>query len=419
MPPTFPPGQDSLPGGTLPPPQTLLSRDFLLLFCITMFCNSFIAVFYCFEQWLEVLSISPDWRGVLLSSMFAMVLVFRPLASFFLLRRSKLVAMYLAVIVSSCVMLAYDHASGPCAIGLILVLRMVQGIALAVFSSCTTSLLVGCIPRGQSARGFAIFSLTLLLPYSVIPAVAEQILPVLGGEPHLFAVTSLLGIPSLLMLIPLAPRLRRPELTPPNGGGISDKSLLWSVSHSGLFFIYLGCMTFSSMTILAIFFMKGLCTVTGGNPAWFFSLYTLTIILVRLAGSHRLDSLPRYPVTLACCAALSSVMLGFAWGPLWAFVPLTLVYGLGLGLLYPLLAAFVYDRSTPDTRSINSNVMMSTFDASGMLAPLVGGLIVNAGFGYRGVFVATALAVALCGCFVLLDRLRSHARQKANRLADG
>ena len=59
------------------PPQTLLSRDFVLLFCMTMFCNSFVAVFYCFEQWLEALSVSPNWRGILLSSMFVMVLIFR------------------------------------------------------------------------------------------------------------------------------------------------------------------------------------------------------------------------------------------------------------------------------------------------------------------------------------------------------
>ena len=46
------------------PPPKLLSRDFILLFCMAMFSNSYIAVFYCFEQWLESLSISPNWRGV-------------------------------------------------------------------------------------------------------------------------------------------------------------------------------------------------------------------------------------------------------------------------------------------------------------------------------------------------------------------
>lgn len=56
-------------------------------------------------------------------------------------------------------------------------------------------------------------------------------------------------------------------------------------------------------------------------------------------------------------------------GPPLAFLPLTILYGIGLGLLYPLLAATIYDRSTDATRSINSNVMMLTFDASGCMAP--------------------------------------------------
>ena len=373
---------------------------------MTMFCNSFVAVFYCFEQWLEALSVSPNWRGVLLASMFAMVLLFRQVASVLLLRRGKLVPMALSIMVSSGVMLAYPHVGGAHVIGMVLLLRVVQGIALAVFSCCTVSVLVSCIPAGQSARGFAIFSLTLLLPYSIIPALGEQILPLLGGEPRLFAITSLLGVPSLLMLIPLAPRLRKPELAHVSEGGVSGKALWQAVSHSGLFFVYMSCMTFSIMTVLAIFFMKGLCTLTGAHPAWFFTTYTLTIILVRLVGSHRLDSLPRHRITLLCSALLVCCMLGLAWGPRWAFIPFTFFYGLGLGLLYPLLAATVYDRSTATTRSINSNVMMATFDASGMLAPIIGGLVIHEGFGYRGVFAATAISVGLCGLSMLADKVR-------------
>ncbi|NCB21410.1 MAG: MFS transporter [Deltaproteobacteria bacterium] len=399
------------------PPQTLLSRDFVLLFCMTMFCNSFVAVFYCFEQWLEALSVSPNWRGILLSSMFVMVLIFRQVASVVLLRRGKLLPMAASILVSGGVMLAYPYVGGAHTIGLVLLLRVVQGISLAVFSCCTVSVLVSCIPAGQSARGFAIFSLTLLLPYSIIPAVGEQILPLLGGETHLFAVTALLTIPSLLMLIPLAPRLHTPEMAQEAEGGMSGRELWHAVSHSGLFFVYMSCLTFSIMTVLAIFFMKGLCSVTGAHPAWFFTTYTLTIILVRLVGSNRLDTLPRHKITILCSALLAFCMLGLAWGPLWAFIPLTLLYGLGLGLLYPLLAAMVYDRSTPITRSINSNVMMATFDSSGMFAPIIGGLVMYEGFGYRGVFVATAVSIALCGLSMLADRLRlAHWKRQGRQL---
>ncbi|MBO4301241.1 MAG: MFS transporter [Desulfovibrio sp.] len=388
-------------------PHSLLSRDFLLLFCITMFCNSFVAVFYCFEQWLEGMAVSPGWRGILLSAMFATVLIIRPMASVFLLRRSKLAALTLSIIACCAIMLAYPFVAGTHLVGLVLLLRLAQGTALAVFSCCTVAVLVDCIPKGQSARGFALFSLTLLLPYSVIPAVAEHILPLLGGETRLFAATALLGVPSLIMLIPLAPRLRNPELAPVEQGGATGRELWNQMRHSGLFFVYLACFTFSVMTVQAIFFMKGLCSLTGAHPAWFFTIYTLTIIAVRLTGSHKLDKLPRYRTTLLCSALLVGCMLGLAWGPLWAFVPLTLLYGFGLGLLYPLLAAMVYDRSTADTRSLNSNIMMAAFDASGMLAPLIGGLIIHAGFGYRGVFTGTAVSIGICGCSLLADRLRS------------
>jgi len=269
------------------------------------------------------------------------------------------------------------------------------------------AVLVSCIPKGQSARGFAIFSLTTLLPYSIIPAVGEQILPLLGGEPRLFALMAVLAIPALCMLVPLAPKLRKPEISADTARNqMTPRAILYSMTHSGLGCIYLACLSFSIMTALAIYFMKGLCVTTGATPAMFFMGYTTTIILVRLFGGHVLDTLPRYRIVPLCAVALAISMTGLAWGPLWAFLPLTILYGIGLGLLYPLLAATIYDRSTDATRSINSNVMMLTFDASGMLGPLLGGAVIHAGFGYRGVFMAAAFMVLCSGGFMVLDRLR-------------
>lgn len=386
-------------------PQKLFSRDFLLLFFMAMCSNSYIAVYYCFEQWMQGLGIAPQWRGVLLSSLFAMVLVFRPLTSVLILRRSKLGAMVISLLVTSLVMLAYPYVQPASAVETILALRIIQGIALAVYSCCTVAVLVDCIPPGQSARGFALFSLTMLLPYSIIPALSESLIPLLGGEARLFAATALLGIPSFAMIALLARRLRTPEV-PAQGGGLSRKALWQAISHSRLAFVNLACLAFSITTVIAIFFMKGLCGVTGAHPAWFFSTYTTTIILVRLFGSHHLDTLPRYRVTTLCAAVLALCMLGLAWGPLWSFIPLACVYGLSLGLLYPLLAAAVYDRSTPETRSVNSNIMMATFDASGMLAPILGGLVMQAGCGYQGVFTAGAVSVTCCGLCMIIDRAR-------------
>lgn len=398
--------QESSPAADAAPQQKLLTRDFILLFCLAMCCNSYLAVFYCLEQWLEGLAVSPNWRGILLSSMGAMVLLFRPVASIVFLGRNKLPPMLCSIALSSCIMLAYPLTPAAHVVGVVWLLRIVQGISLAVYSCCVVAVMVGCIPVGQSARGFAIFSLTTLLPYSVIPAAGERLLPLVGGESHLFALTAILGIPALCMLLPLAPRLRHAEVMGAGNSRISPRRLIHAASHSGLAFIYLGCLTFSIMVSLAIFFVKGLGTETGSRPEWFFLTYTITMILIRLCGGRLLDTLPRYRVVPLCALTLACCVLGMAWAPTALFIPCAFFYGIGLGLLYPLLAATVYDRSTPETRPINSNVMMLTFDASSMIGPLLGGAVVHAGWGYRGVFTTAAIMVLVCGSSMVLDRLR-------------
>ena len=408
-----PSGRHPMPGGES---QSIFSRDFILLFCMSLCNNSYIAVYYCFEQWLEGVGVAAGWRGILLSCMFVMVLLCRPLASFTLLKRSKLVPLGCAIILSSSIMLAYPFlAGGPHFVGIVAGMRALQGVALSVYSTCVTAVLVSCIPKGQSARGFALFSLTLLLPYSIIPALGEHLLPLVGGEPYLFAWTSLLGIPALCMLIPLAPRLRIPELPAAGSGSMNGKAVLHAVTHSGLSCIYLACLTFSIMTWLAILFMKGLCTLTGAQAQNFFMTYTVTMILIRLFGSHMFDTLPRYRVVPLCALGLAVSMAGMAWLPSWAFIPLCALYGVCLGVLYPLLASTIYDRSTDATRSINSSVMMLTFDASGMLGPLVGGAVIQLGLDYRGVFMTAALIVSMSGGFMLLDRLRLALEERRQR----
>lgn len=394
-------------------PAKLLSKDFILLFLMAMCSNSFIAVYYCFEQWMEGLGIEPQFRGILLSALFAMILLFRPLASIIMLKHGKLWAMLISLSICTAVMLVYPHVPRTHAVEVILTLRLVQGAALAVYSACTIGVLVECIPPGQSARGFALFSLTMLLPYSIIPALSEKLLPLVGGEAQLFASMAWLGLPSFIMIGLLAKRLKKPQAKVEGNPGITREQLKHAVLHSGLGCVYMACLCFSMTTVMAIFFMKGLCGITGDNPAMFFTVYSVTIILVRVFGSHLMDTLPRYRVSIICACILSFTMLGFAWAQQWTFLPLACVYGLSLGLLYPLLAAAVYDRSEPDTRSINSNVMMATFDASGMLGPILGGSVIASGFDYRGVFCAGAITAFLCGMFMLWDRFRTRKKTEA------
>lgn len=383
-------------------PQTLWTCEFIILFVLAMCANSYIAVFYSFEHWLTTMGVSPNWRGGLLSAMFFMVMVGRPIASIWVTRHSALPVMAVAIIANSSAMFAYSYLATPYAI---LLLRMGQGLALAAFSSSVVSVLVGCFPKGQSARGFALFSLTMLLPYAIVPLLSERLLALVGGEGNLYAWAGFMGLPALCMVWPLARAIAKHEVTH-TASTLTVAALARSLRHSGLGWVYLACIFFGSMTILVVCFVKGLAQTIGVNPSLFFTAYSSLVILTRLFSGNHLDTLPRIPVIHTCALCLAMSLVGFALGPAWAFIPLACLYGLGLGLLYPLLAAIIYDGSSPETRSINSNMMMLTFDFSAAAGPLMGGFVISAGFGYSGVFLLATCVICLSSLAMLCYSLK-------------
>lgn len=388
----------------------------MLVFALCTFSNCYVAVYYGFEQWLESVSVAPVWRGILLSALFCVVMLNRPAASIVLIKASKTLPMLAAVLVTNLVLCAYQFMPADSAwfVWILLTLRLIQGFFLAIFSACSTSLIVRLIPPGQSARGFALFSLTFLLPFAVMPTLGEYLLPIVGSEPELYAWTTILGIPCLIIVLILRKRLAEPDA---GSGGSQDlatyrKKLLHGVAHSGLGLIFASIVTFGLCTSTGLYFIKGLCRQTGADPALFFLFYTVTIMLVRLLISHRMDQFPRYKVVPLAGCTMCLALLTITWGPMWAYIPATILYGASISMIYPLQASLIYDRSTQETRTINSNIMLTMFDAAAMTAPLLGGTILSAGFDYHAVIMMGAFSTALSGVFYASDGLRQHMLKK-------
>ena len=398
------------------PEQDLVSRDFLLLFILATFSGCYISIYYCFEQWMERVLVTPGWRGILLGALFGVVMMTRPFATILLLKANKLPPMLLSLFVCSGVLFTYQFlpVDSPFFEWELLAIRVMQGFALAVFSSCTISLLVSCIPPGQSARGYALFSLSFLIPYALIPTIGEFLLPIVGDEPALFAWTASLFIPSVLILYCMRHKLREPEIAANLKEDFAGyrKKLLHNVRHSGLLLAFLAICCFGLCTNTCIYFMKGLCTLTGGDPTQFFFYYTVTMMIVRLRFSKQLDGLPRYKVVPIVAVSMAAGLVIIVAGPLWAYVPGTILYGVSLSLLYPLQASVIYDRSTPETRTVNSNLMTSMFDIAALTSPLLGGAILSTGLSYRAVILMGACTTVLSGILFTIDGIRQRRLAK-------
>ncbi len=370
---------------------SLWTTEFTLLFILSMFANTYIAVFYSFEYWLVQKDINPHWRGILLAAMGFAVLSARPLISVWLLRHKGILLMAIALAMNSCIMICYSFANSP---ELILCLRILQGIGFASMHSAAVTILVACIPDGQSARGFSFFSLTMLLPYSIIPGISEHILPFLQNESQLYAYTALLSIPSFCAIYLLSRRIKNQEA--PNKNKNYTLRVLWkNALNPSLIPLFLASWLFGCGIVTVVFFIKSLCIQNDTAPGTFFILYTAMIILVRIIANNKLDSIPRTPGIIICSIAISLILIGIALGPSWLILPLAPLYGICVGFLYPMIAANIYDLSSQESRPINSNIMMLTYDASYVFTPLLGGLLLEQYQTYTGVFLMGAGYIAL------------------------
>ncbi|MDO5536525.1 MAG: hypothetical protein Q4F72_03235, partial [Desulfovibrionaceae bacterium] len=65
---------------------------------------------------------------------------------------------------------------------------------------------------------------------------------------------------------------------------------------------------------------------------------------------------------------------------------------------------------TPDTRSVNSNLMNTMFDCASMCAPLLCGGVLSAGFDYHAVILVGAVSISCSGLFFACDSLRQRRR---------
>ncbi len=165
-------------------PRKLFTFEFVSLCFVSFFAFCNMAVFFSFYGYLARLGIPVEWRGLLLGlepmSAFALRLAIIPLLHL----GNAVRVMMLALVMLVAALCSYLWVlTIP---GLIL-LRVFHGAAFVLLVSASMSLLVHLIPRDRSAQGFGIMSVTVLVPYAVMPLVTDLLLPMLPSEAYLYA----------------------------------------------------------------------------------------------------------------------------------------------------------------------------------------------------------------------------------------
>ncbi|MBU1229427.1 MAG: MFS transporter [Proteobacteria bacterium] len=378
----------------------LMSVEFLSLCAISVlaFCN--IAIFYGFYAYLTELGIPPAWRGPLLALEPLTALLVRPFLGRFLSLGNGVRFMRAGMALATLSLLCYPFAKTIPAIALV---RMLHGLGFVTVVGGLLGTLTAFLPRRKSAQGFGLFSVTILLPYALMPPFVELVLPHLPGHGAAYALAAPLMLPAFLLLRPLGRRTRAlaQALHPEHLHKPSWAEVRQGLRNPSVSLLIAGNLCLVAAHSIVFFFMRDFAVLLGaGNPGMFFTYANAATITLRVLGGHLLDRVDKGRVLVWAFAGLAVLLplFGQAGRPL-ALFGLAALYGSGMALTMPLLNASMLYVSPPKLRAFNANLLMVAVDAGFFAGPFLGGMLLAAGWSHAGLFCVGGgfmLAAGLC-----------------------
>jgi MFS family permease len=367
--------------------NTLYSFDFVAI-CLVAFltyCN--ITVFFDLYQHLEQIGIARPWRGFLIgASSLSTIALFLFASPYVTIRNAVGCAGLGAVVLLGCG-LAYLYARDVTGL---LAVRLANGVGVYLLTAGCMTMMVSIIPAGRSGQAFSLYSVALLLPYSIVPAASDAVSPYLASMAHGYRDMSLALVPALCMIYAIG-RRQRTRGAAPRAAAISLGQMYRNAAAPRIALVLLlntlYIVTFSSLFFLA----KGLFQSLGlDGVGYYFSIQMCCMVLIRAFGNRLFDRVSKVRLIRASFAlsAVSFVLAALATNVAGLYAS-SLAMGIGMGLGSPALYGLMYHIAPPDYKAVDSNLMMLSLQVGNFLGPLIGTWVMH-GTGYGGFLLVDA-----------------------------
>ena len=165
------------------PKNDLLNFEFLLLCIITFLVLCNIAVFYNFHLYLKHIGIMGKEAGFIIGlySLTAMILYLS--ASRHIRLDNSFSWMLTGILMVAGCGVAYLFADRFWSLA---VVRIANGAGMFLVMASTMVVLISVIPPKKTGLAFSLYSVALLSPYSIMPAVSEMVAPLIGSPTRLY-----------------------------------------------------------------------------------------------------------------------------------------------------------------------------------------------------------------------------------------
>ncbi|HOE15780.1 MAG TPA: MFS transporter [Syntrophorhabdaceae bacterium] len=370
-------------------PAGLLSKEFIALNGIFFVAACTTAAFFQFQQHLQKLGIDPAWAGFIIGADSLAAFIIQPVLSPFLHRGNARKWMLIGTSGMIAALFLYGNAA---TIHALISVRILHGAAFITLVAALVAMIVDFIPPEKSGQGFSFLSLVRLLPYAMVPPLVSFL------DGRSLDLPSVLTYAAFIMFIPLmlifflrtSFNAIGKDAHAPQRINLSElKEDLRS--RDVIILLAVNLLLYTSYTI-AFFFLKGFGALIGiGNPGFFFTIATATMIMIRLGGAAFFDKTNKSKVTSLSLAGLGlcNIGLGHTQGEISFFI-LSILFGICWGIVMPILTALMFDVSPSRFRGLNVNLSLVMLQAGFFFGPFLGGIVL-AHSGYVLLFYCCAL----------------------------
>ncbi|MFJ7510980.1 MFS transporter [Peribacillus simplex] len=291
-------------------------------------------------------------------------------------------------------------------IGLLFMMRIVQGVGWGFSSTASGTIASDIIPAKRRGEGMGYYGLSGNLALAFGPSLGLFLVTVLPFQ-ELFLICSLLGLFTIIAASLI--RYQKVESDPSAAVrakrfDIYEKSAL---QPSLLIF-------FISVTFGGIATFLPLYTAEKGVDGiqWYFLVYAMALMVTRLFAGRLYDRRGHRAIFVPSTVLIMAGMLLLAWMPSEAVLYIAAVlYGFGFGSVQPTLQAWSIEKTAPNRKAMANATYFSFFDLGVGIGAIVFGQI-GFLFGYRSIYI-TAAASIFISMIVYLWIIRSEDKVKS------
>jgi MFS family permease len=280
---------------------------------------------------------------------------------------------------------------------MLMVFRSFHGISIAAFATAYSALVIDICPPKNRGELLGYMSLVNPLGLALGPALGG-FLQSAGGYTPAFLMSAGLGMIGLVCIT----RVKESETyngllnQQPSSGSSSAKKKFWSLLLTPrvripAFVLLMVGLAFGTISTFVPLFIKD--TGVDLNIGLFYTAAAIASFSVRLLTGRASDHFGR-----GVFITFSLIFYGLAMLLMWqsnsaeSFLMAGFLQGMGAGMLIPMIAALMADRSQPDERGRMFGLCMTGFDLGIACAGPILGIVADI-VGYRDVFGITAILI--------------------------